>query len=1048
MLVFPGFCVPLCSGPLKGALRRNFSVSKFGRCIMKVLNVAEKNDAAKNIAGFLSRGNIRRREGLSKFNKIYEFEYSLFGQRCAMVMTSVSGHLLNYEFIGLYRKWSSCNPLSLFEAPVIKCCPKDYLKIKDTLQRETRSCEALVIWTDCDREGENIGFEIIQVCLEVKPRLKIYRAKFSEITAASVTRAMNNLCDPDRRISNAVDVRQELDLRIGAAFTRFQTLRLKNVFPLTLQNSLISYGSCQFPTLGFVVERYKSIQDFISESFWRIKVNHTMEGLSVDFSWKRVRLMDRQICQMLFELCEESNIALVEKVQSQPKSNWRPLPLDTIELEKLASKKLKINAKEAMKIAEKLYVQGYISYPRTETNIFPKELNLRGLVSEQVQDHVWGGFAARVLEEGPNPRQGKKSDQAHPPIHPTKYTASLSGNERKLYELIVRHFLACCSKDAEGMETVVEIDIANEKFCANGLAIIARNYLDVYPYKKWEAREIHNYTQGQRFKPTSINMTEGETEPPKLLTEADLIALMEKHGIGTDATHADHIETIKSREYVGLHNEVNFMPSHLGMGLVEGYDSMGYPMSKPNLRAELEHDLKCICLGTKDPAAVLAEQIAKYKEVFQRALEQASKIDEALGKYFNEEIRPVAPGNTDAENNGLMGLPKEVMPCSQCQLPMVLRQRKNDANSYFVSCSNFPECRNAIWLPSDVLHVDIAEETCPTCGPNIHQLKFKFKRQSLMPFYPDEYTGCLGGCDPNFLQCLNINTPRATSGQRSLTQGTNSAASMNQNQSRDSGFRSASTGLSSQNLPDVYASHSSLRNEHAATTRAPVIHSPPAAGDAPIVCQCGQNALKLTVRKAGPNTGRQFYKCSQGQGGGCDFFLWAPDEGGDDDPGGGPSAGGSGRWGGGYPGAGGRGPSWGGGGGGSQQMGGRGTSQGGTEWGAAPRNNAGSGSYAVMNPSGASDETCICGEPAKRVEGCGLAAINAGRQQEGWERLAVLQSRGTESQSRTSHGWPRWPQAEEKVWYLPEGRSYKSQLPIQQLMENVGLACFVQACET
>lgn len=91
---------------------------------------------------------------------------------------------------------------------------------------------------------------------------------------------------------------------------------------------------------------------------------------------------------------------------------------------------------------------------------------------------------------------------------------------------------------------------------------------------------------------------------------------------GTDATHADHIETIKSRMYVGLQNGCHFVPGELGMGLVEGYDNMGYPMSKPHLRAELETDLKRICEGTKDPKVVLTEQLAKYKEVFRMALQQ------------------------------------------------------------------------------------------------------------------------------------------------------------------------------------------------------------------------------------------------------------------------------------------------------------------------------------------------------------------------------------------------------------------------------------------
>jgi DNA topoisomerase-3 len=87
-------------------------------------------------------------------------------------------------------------------------------------------------------------------------------------------------------------------------------------------------------------------------------------------------------------------------------------------------------------------------------------------------------------------------------------------------------------------------------------------------------------------------MDEGETSPPQLLSEADLISLMEKHGIGTDATHADHIETIKTRQYAGVQGDGRFLPCSLGMGLVQGYDAMGIALSKPNLRAELEADLK------------------------------------------------------------------------------------------------------------------------------------------------------------------------------------------------------------------------------------------------------------------------------------------------------------------------------------------------------------------------------------------------------------------------------------------------------------------------
>lgn len=217
-------CRVSCNHAIKNATDNSYkyvNASYFARrrycseSIMKVLNVAEKHDAAKNIAGYLSRGTSRKvrnrvlqnslsdeyrplyschsiihkyiihaikylyllqREGLSVYNKIFEFNVQLWGQNCQMVMTSVSGHLLGYEFVGAYRKWQGCHPLSLFDAPVSKqCSEENYVKIKKTLEREIRSCNTLIVWTDCDREGENIGFEIIQVCQAVKPNIRIYR---------------------------------------------------------------------------------------------------------------------------------------------------------------------------------------------------------------------------------------------------------------------------------------------------------------------------------------------------------------------------------------------------------------------------------------------------------------------------------------------------------------------------------------------------------------------------------------------------------------------------------------------------------------------------------------------------------------------------------------------------------------------------------------------------------------------------------------------------------------------------------------------------------
>ncbi|KAL1463594.1 hypothetical protein WDU94_015334 [Cyamophila willieti] len=871
-----------------------------------------------------------------------------------MVMTSVSGHLLTHEFVGQYRSWHSCSPVDLFDAPVQQICPSNFENIKKTLEREVRSSDVLVIWTDCDREGENIGFEIIKVCTEVKRNLQIFRAKFSEITGQSVRRAMATLAEPNQRLSDAVLVRSELDLRIGAAFTRFQTLRLKRVFPEILGDSLISYGSCQFPTLGFVVERYKEIERFVSEKFWKLKVTHEVNELCVEFAWKRVRLFDELFVKVLLERCLENKTATVMEVTNRQKNKWRPIPLDTVELEKMGSKKLSMSAKETLAVAEKLYTQGYISYPRTETNIFPKELNLTNLVQLQTGDPRWGDFASRVLNEGgPHPRQGKKSDEAHPPIHPTKH-GQLSGNEGKVYEFIVRHFLACVSKDAIGHETKVTIDINSEQFTANGLVILERNYLDVYVYERWTGKEIHNYQRGQRFEPSSIEMTEGQTSAPNLLTEPELITLMEKHGIGTDATFAEHIETIKSREYVGLADGIHFIPGQLGAGLVDGYDDMGFEMSKPHLRSELEADLKRICEGTKDPGVVLAEQVAKYKEVFQLAWRQAIKLDEALAKWF--QVENTAVPQQDIEQSMTGHTP--VLKCPLCRLNMSLKTRTN--GTFYLGCAGYPVCKSALWFPNNVIGVTLTAETCPNCGPTVKLLKLNFKPGSALPYFPNEYIACVNGCDRDLVDYLDIRLPSAattatggnggstnnfgssgsaSSGFGSNFQGSTSNSTTNSSRggsngsnlsrgpsSSSSGYLSGLSSTSSTVAPprpsvpssssnfssnsNGFGNSSSARSSTTSRT-VPRVPSPPrsrgpgasASGTGQsdeIVCLCNELAVKLTVNKESANKGRKFYVCAKPRDspGRCNFFLWddvgpQPPQGYDGGGGGGYGGGGS-----------------------------------------------------------------------------------------------------------------------------------------------------------
>lgn len=371
---------------------------------------------------------------------------------------------------------------------------------------------------------------------------------------------------------------------------------------------------------------------------------HEKEGAKVNFNWSRNRLFDRLSVFIFYERCLAAKIARVTDIKEKQTKKWKPLPLTTVELQKMATRFLRMTGQEAMDVAEHLYQKGFISYPRTETDRFDNGMNLRALVQKQTQDQRWGGFAQNLVDGAfQQPRQGRNDDKAHPPIHPITYAAPtvLNDQQRKVYEFIVRRFLACCSDDARGATTDVEITYGEEKFIAHGLIVHQRNYLDVYPYEKWTGTtELPRFTVGETFEPTEAMMTEGKTTAPSYLTEADLIALMDANGIGTDATMAQHIEKIKERQYVSVVERggggggrggggvKEFIPTSLGVALIMGFERMNFETSlgKPFLRKEMELKMKAICEGRTTRDAVLRESIASYRQVYDQSREEVNLL--------------------------------------------------------------------------------------------------------------------------------------------------------------------------------------------------------------------------------------------------------------------------------------------------------------------------------------------------------------------------------------------------------------------------------------
>lgn len=584
------------------------------------------------------------------------------------------------------------------------------------------------MWLDCDREGENIAYEVV-------------RAHFSALTHTDLLRAWNDLQQPDEALAEAVDCRQELDLRIGAALTRFLTLRYQRMYCLPAK--LVSYGPCQFPTLGFVVERHLQREAFASEDYWSLGLRCVAppDGASLRLSWGRGNLFDRFIVEMFRDLCQASMPPHVESVQTQRVTHPKPPPLTTTEMTVKAASRFRIPSKRCMQIAEALYQKGIISYPRTETDRFAATMDLRQLVRLQCDSSAWGAYASRLVNGGSfrAPREGRNDDHAHPPIHPVKClnrNSFASNDEWRVYDLITRHFLACVSEDAESEDTRVRADLGGETFHASGTVITRRGFLEIYEGLGPGIRETplpRGLQEGMQLPRATLEMPQGRTQPPALLSEADLIRKMDAHGIGTDATMHEHIQTIQDRLYVDVIRDRTFMPTPLGVALVKGFKGYAQEwldLSKPHLRANMEADMSLIASRRKRKDDVVRQYTAEMHRVFNVVASDPSKLDDAMTQFFGNASNTSSDtqnGDSRGTRRGVYMIPPqslltEVVADSlcvcACSAPMDIRRPaaaphwQREPLRYLVcrnaQCPVLPLPRNGQFSPH--------QHTCPQCG--------------------------------------------------------------------------------------------------------------------------------------------------------------------------------------------------------------------------------------------------------------------------------------------------------------------------------------------
>ncbi len=449
----------------------------------------------------------------------------------------------------------------------------------DVLKKLAKGADQFIVGTDVDVEGDVIGWNIISLVCQKKDAR---RMKFSTLTRdeliESYEHASPHLDFP--QIESGV-TRHGLDWLFGLNLTRALTLSVKNA---TGNYTLLSSGRVQGPTLKILYDREREIQQFKPEPYWEIFLTAEIKKQELLFEHAQGRFLKKEDAQTIVKKTQdkEASVATIEKKETKQKP---PIPFDLTSLQIEAYGVLGINPQRTLDIAQDLYTNGWISYPRTSSQKLPESINykkiLKGLAPQFAKETTFLLNKTTLV-----PNNGKKEDPAHPAIYPTgELPKRIEDKTGQLYEPIVRRFFATFGDDAVRESITITLDVNNEHFKTSGTRTTYQGWFDLYrPFVKLAEEELPLVQQGDNVPVREITLEEKETQPPRRYTEASIIKELEKENLGTKCVTADTQIIVKS----------NIPKSVKISELFE--ESFKIPASYDNLELSLNYMHECISL--------------------------------------------------------------------------------------------------------------------------------------------------------------------------------------------------------------------------------------------------------------------------------------------------------------------------------------------------------------------------------------------------------------------------------------------------------------------
>ena len=612
---------------------------------MKSLVIAEKPSVARDIARVLKCGkNI---SGAIEGNQY--------------IVTWGLGHLVTLadpeDYDKKYKEWKMEDLPMMpkeFKYEVIRQTAKQYQSVKSQIHR--KDVNEIIIATDAGREGELVARLILEKAGNKKPIKRLWISSVTDKAIREGFAHLKNGHDYDS-LYDAALCRAEADWLVGINATRALTCKY---------NAQLSCGRVQTPTLAMVAKREEQIRSFIPKSYYGLQT----VGAGIVLTWqdahsKSYRSFDKEKVQALFRDLKGKD-AIVDQVKKTPKKKPAPLLYDLTELQRDAHKRFGYSPKETLNIMQRLYENHKVlTYPRTDSRYISTDIipTLKDRL-EAIAVGPYRKLAGKVMrkpvsEKAPFVNNQKVSD--HHAIIPTEQYVELShmtNEERKIYDLVVKRFLAVLYPPFEYEQTQITTLIGKETFMAQGKVVKSQGWKEVYDLENTgeddeeeESAELKGQTlpelkKGDRITGLRLTITEGKTKPPSPFNEGTLLSAMENPivymesndkkkaktlgetgGLGTVATRADIIEKLFSSFLL----EKKGQEIHLTAKARQLLNLVPEDLKKPELTADWEMQLSQIAKAQKKRNTFMKE-IEAYTD------ELIDEIKEGEGTFRHENL--------------------------------------------------------------------------------------------------------------------------------------------------------------------------------------------------------------------------------------------------------------------------------------------------------------------------------------------------------------------------------------------------------------------------